>query len=356
MPAASRLTDLWAGICCCHSSPTCIPMSGPVITASPDDISGNLNQARLTDMTIGWCGHTGIIVTSAPYCDANNLGKARIGDSVVGCNIGVLVTGNATHLVENGGGMGSSCGSSAPSAPETTVDYEGSPVTYTEVDFGNLDDEPGADDGLNIWPPVVGREPTTEEVARSEALDNFPTDTTGDSTGAVVIDATAVTCIEIPPDLPDSFQLSIYFKLGSLSTQTALSRVKVKAQHGYTANEIVCNLQGWAENIGDPLIVKYGNNLITSGFRIGSGTSQHERGMAADIQWPGKSNTYIYNIAIWIKDNLPYDQLILEYGGHHPWIHISFNRFGNRPPTAGNRYGTRISGNTYKWGHILNMS
>lgn len=99
MPASSRLSDLWSGICCCHSDPPCIPMAGPIITGSPNTISGGLSQARLTDTTIGYCGHPGTIVTASPNCKANSLGKARIGDQVVGCNIGNIITGNPKHNV-----------------------------------------------------------------------------------------------------------------------------------------------------------------------------------------------------------------------------------------------------------------
>ncbi len=99
MPNSSRLTDLWAGICCCHPPIPCIGMSGPIVTASTDGISSSLGQARLTDMTIGYCGHPGIIVTSSVASKANSLGKARVGDTVTGCNIGTLITGNPTNEV-----------------------------------------------------------------------------------------------------------------------------------------------------------------------------------------------------------------------------------------------------------------
>lgn len=99
MPSSSRLTDIWVGICCCHPPIPCIPMSGPIITASPNHNSLGLAQARLTDITIGGCGHTGTIVTSSPNCFTNGLGKARIGDSVTGCNIGNIVTGAPTHII-----------------------------------------------------------------------------------------------------------------------------------------------------------------------------------------------------------------------------------------------------------------
>ena len=99
MPASARLTDIWSGICCCHPPIPCIGMSGPIITGSPNDNSGSLAQARLTDITMGWCGHTGVIVTASSNCKANGLGKARIGDQVTGCNIGVIITGSPNHNV-----------------------------------------------------------------------------------------------------------------------------------------------------------------------------------------------------------------------------------------------------------------
>lgn len=100
MPENARLTDIWVGICCCHSHPTCIPMSGPIITCSPNNGSGTLGQARLTDITIGSsCGHTGEIISSSGLAFCNTLGKARIGDLVTGCNIGIIVRGNPVHMV-----------------------------------------------------------------------------------------------------------------------------------------------------------------------------------------------------------------------------------------------------------------
>jgi zinc D-Ala-D-Ala carboxypeptidase len=72
--------------------------------------------------------------------------------------------------------------------------------------------------------------------------------------------------------------------------------------------------------------------IITSGFRsvklceaIGSSPkSQHANGEAADFEIPGVSNK---ELADWIHENLPYDQLILEfYDGKDPnsgWVHCS---------------------------------
>ena len=98
MAAVSRLTDLWTGICCCHSHPTCISMTGFIITCSPNHISAGLGVAKIGDITIGTCGHTGIIVTGSAVNITNGIGKAMIGSQVTGCNIGTVVTGAPTHF------------------------------------------------------------------------------------------------------------------------------------------------------------------------------------------------------------------------------------------------------------------
>jgi hypothetical protein len=73
---------------------------------------------------------------------------------------------------------------------------------------------------------------------------------------------------------------------------------------------------------------------VTSGYRNpqvnalvgGSRTSDHCKGMAADIEIPGVPN---YNLAVWIRDNLEYTQLILEF--YTPgipdsgWVHVSYD-------------------------------
>jgi len=348
MPLSSRLTDLWSGICCCHTDPPCIGMSGPIIIASSNVISGNFGQARLTDQTVGWCGHPGNIVTASSKNIANNLGKVRIGDVVNGCNIGTVITGSPKHMLCEGGGTG-------PAPVSTTISFQGQDITYTEVDFGNVDDEPDSDDGLNIFPPTTN--PSPAQIAKSQALDNSPTTEVEDSTADIVISTPPTSCLLVPDPAPSTFGLSTNFTLGHLSTNAVISKVSVRAQHGLTIQDIVCNLQALAENILEPLSSQYGRGelIITSGFRVGSSTSQHERGQAADIQFPLKTNTEVYNIALWMTNNLPFDQLILEYGGNKPWIHVSYNRSGNRPATASNKYGTRVAPGNYIWGVLKNM-
>ena len=98
MPSNSRETDLWAGVCTCHSDPNPIPMTGIIITASNDRTVNNLGQARITDITIGMCGHAGVIVGGRTTSTTNNLANAGIGDPVAGCNIGVIITASGDSI------------------------------------------------------------------------------------------------------------------------------------------------------------------------------------------------------------------------------------------------------------------
>lgn len=88
------------------------------------------------------------------------------------------------------------------------------------------------------------------------------------------------------------------------------------------------------ENVLEPVRAHCGRPVrITSGFRspelcvaVGSSrNSQHAKGEAADFELRGISN---YEVAAWIRDNLQFDQLILEnYVRGQPnsgWIHCSY--------------------------------
>ena len=78
---------------------------------------------------------------------------------------------------------------------------------------------------------------------------------------------------------------------------------------------------------------------VSSGYRspelctaIGSKiSSQHAKGQAADFEIYGLSNQ---ELAIWIHENLEYDQLILEYWKKEDpssgWVHCSFDDRVNR--------------------------
>jgi uncharacterized protein YcbK (DUF882 family) len=129
-------------------------------------------------------------------------------------------------------------------------------------------------------------------------------------------------------------QLSKHFTLGALTKNG--TRMPVN-QQGLTAQEIVCNLKGLAENCLEPIVGLYPSMIITSGFRRpndvaeSSKTSQHYLGQAADIIIPGFSRQKHYEAIQAIQQLIPYDQLILEYSGANTvWIHVSFKYTANR--------------------------
>lgn len=78
---------------------------------------------------------------------------------------------------------------------------------------------------------------------------------------------------------------------------------------------------------------------ISSGYRSkelnslikGSSSSQHCKGQAIDIDMDGTSitNRQIFD---YIKDNLPFDQLIYEFGDdiNPDWVHVSYVPKGRR--------------------------
>lgn len=110
-----------------------------------------------------------------------------------------------------------------------------------------------------------------------------------------------------------------------------------------------------AKNILQPIRDKFGSFIVSSGFRsaelcvaIGSKiTSQHAKGEAADFEVAGVDN---YELALWIEENLEFDQLILECytGGNSGWIHCSYIPEGNRKQTL-----TYDRTNGYRHGFIV---
>ena len=110
----------------------------------------------------------------------------------------------------------------------------------------------------------------------------------------------------------------------------------VAPQNGTTVQAVCDSLRLLVINCLDPIKAKFKDALITCTFRksgVGATTSQHPKGMAADIQYSSASKADYYTRALWVRDNVAFDQFILEYkttGTGKPWHHISFNAAGNR--------------------------
>ena len=98
-------------------------------------------------------------------------------------------------------------------------------------------------------------------------------------------------------------------------------------------------LKALCENILQPVRDHFGRVKVTSGYMseelcaaIGSSArSQHCKAEAADFECIGVDNA---ELADWIKNNLDYDQLILEYytpgEPNSGWIHCSYIPEGRR--------------------------
>jgi len=113
------------------------------------------------------------------------------------------------------------------------------------------------------------------------------------------------------------------------------------------------NLRLLCEKVLQPVRDHYGKGVkVNSAYRSpesnaavgGSKTSDHCKGMAADIEIPGVANA---DLAQWIMDNLEYTQLILEF--YTPgipdsgWVHVSYdpNNLKKQELTA-----TKVAGKT----------
>jgi len=132
-------------------------------------------------------------------------------------------------------------------------------------------------------------------------------------------------------------QLSGHFSLSELTKSQTAERKgidnKPTLEHIENLTELCTQiLEPTRRNFGKPMI-------ITSGYRseelcvaIGSQTtSQHAKGQAADFEMIGLDNK---SLAKYIKNNLVFDQLILEfYTPNDPssgWVHCSYNKDENR--------------------------
>jgi zinc D-Ala-D-Ala carboxypeptidase len=100
------------------------------------------------------------------------------------------------------------------------------------------------------------------------------------------------------------------------------------------------NLTILCERVLQPVRERFGLPVkVNSGFRSvevntkagGSKTSDHCKGMAADIEIPGVANA---ELAQWIVDTLDFRQVILEF--YTPgipdsgWVHVSYNPGDNK--------------------------
>ncbi len=110
--------------------------------------------------------------------------------------------------------------------------------------------------------------------------------------------------------------------------------------------EHIKNLKLLAENIFEPIRANFRVPIrISSGYRskslnsyiAGSMSSQHCKGEAIDIDMDGNphgiTNAQVFE---YIKNNLPFDQLIWEFGTNEnpDWVHVSYSSTGKQRKQA----------------------
>jgi hypothetical protein len=125
-------------------------------------------------------------------------------------------------------------------------------------------------------------------------------------------------------------RLSQYFTLAEMVKSQTASRLGIKNEPN---DEQINSMKILLLAVLDPVRRHFRKPIIpSSGYRspalceaIGSSTrSQHAKGEAVDFEVAGVPNL---EVAEWIRDNLVFDQLILECyeGGNTGWIHVSYN-------------------------------
>ena len=127
-------------------------------------------------------------------------------------------------------------------------------------------------------------------------------------------------------------QLTKNFSLAELTKSETALRFDMENTPGPVE---IANLTDLAGKVLQPVRDHFGKGVkVNSGFRHpevnakvgGSKTSDHCKGQAADIEIPGVPNA---ELAEWIKDNLEFRQLILEF--YTPgipdsgWVHVSYD-------------------------------
>jgi hypothetical protein len=164
------------------------------------------------------------------------------------------------------------------------------------------------------------------------------------------------------------------------------------AQGDRTKFDIISNLKSLTVNSLDPIKQQYPNLQISDAFRPTAENIQknyndnnaikalyttvlrtdlsaeaqnklktadaYNLGNAANLHFKGVTAADYYDIAVWIRDNVAFDQLRLEYttlGTGQPWISIINNPSGNRSPTDQGKVVTAMNGRVIA-NHLVDLS
>jgi predicted chitinase len=142
-----------------------------------------------------------------------------------------------------------------------------------------------------------------------------------------------------------AFRLSEHFTLGMMFDGGYNASHRLQNQNGLTAQQIVCNLSALCENVLEKYLSILPGGIsgmgkqwrISSGYRMGTNSSDHSKGRAVDItllpHGPDRKQR-TFDLVKALDKVVAYDQLILEYrGSDSVWIHTGFR--GNGSETFG---------------------
>lgn len=145
-------------------------------------------------------------------------------------------------------------------------------------------------------------------------------------------------------------KLSANFSVSELTRSQTATR---KGIDNSPNDEQLENLKDLCENVLQPIRDHFGKPVrISSGLRVpelntaigGSATSDHCKGMAADIEIPGVDNK---ELAEWIGETLEFRQLILEFytvgTPDSGWVHVSYDKNDNKQQVL---TATKVNGKT----------
>lgn len=170
--------------------------------------------------------------------------------------------------------------------------------------------------------------------------------------------------------VPPTFQLSQNFTVQQLTEHPFHARgngintywttdpwkIGQRGNLGLTPWQLIANAKLLAVNVLDRIKQNFPDFAVNSTIRPiqGNARSQHARFQACDFRRTQGGPAALYETAVWCRDNVPFDQLLLEYGGGGGWVHISYAN----PPQIGaaSKIGTiDLVNNRSYWGQLVRL-
>jgi hypothetical protein len=330
-------------------------------------VYGKTNATFNNDVNMNIAGNMNVIAGGNFNVKAAGINLEATGafNAYTGGGIGFTAGGNFDVVAQNtsidGGDINFNSGvacaiapiglGAAPSAksPESTSTPPMQKPDCTPDAFDLDAGEPGAD-------AINAKQVESGEVINMQSKESASGEANASTASTIICNCDEFRSFNV---FPDTIKLSKYYNLGNLSSKAAVVREAVVAQRNLSKPQIVCNLKNLAVNCLDRIKEKYPDMLVTNAFRtdkVGRApTSDHGTGMAADLQFSRATASDYYSIALWIAENIPYKQLLLEYGGgaRNPWIHIAYDSAGTKSALP---YATFKDHSVYARNRFVNLA